>query len=178
MHMKAQQCFASLFSHSGCADAAGACSSALAHLSSCTPQLPWLPALADVGCQAVTGCCAMQVLLMPLFLAITSPKNMILVAFAASFIKLVGLAIAQTKFQALLSLTLGCLSVMSYPAISSIKANAVPMHEQGAVQGGLGGATALASGLAPLALMEVYKLATAPVFMPRVCSCYSISNFC
>ena len=39
---------------------------------------------------------------------------------------------------------MGCLGGMSFPAISSIKANNVDVHEQGQIQGALYGARALA----------------------------------
>jgi fucose permease len=109
-----------------------------------------------------------QIILVPVLLQVMRERALIVASFLGVLLKMVGLTLAQTKahvFQAILS---GTLYGMAYPSICSIKANAVPMHEQGAVQGALGGATALASGIGPLVLNHVYRLATTTMFMPRV----------
>lgn len=105
---------------------------------------------------------------MPLLLLVMRERALIVTGFLGVFLKLVGLAVAKTKAQVLVSITFGTLYFMAYPAISGIKANAVPAHEQGAVQGALSGATALASGIGPLVFNQLWRWATITVYMPWV----------
>lgn len=116
----------------------------------------------------------MQVVLLPLLLCVVSERTLIVAAFGGVLLKLIGLAVAQTKAQVLLSITCGTLYFMAYPSISSIKANSVPSHELGAVQGALSGATALASGVGPLIMNQIFSWSTTAVYMPRVCNFFWI----
>jgi hypothetical protein len=122
------------------------------------------------GCLHTNCRCFMQMVVMPVLSSLWSARTMIIASFVMYFLKLVGLAVAQSKLQVFFSLAAGTLYFMAFPAIASIKANGVPAHEQGAVQGGLSGASALASGIGPLMFMQVYKLCTNAFFVPRVCS--------
>ena len=115
---------------------------------------------------------------MPLLLLVVRERALIAIAYAALVVKFVGLAVAQTHVQVLVAIAFGSLTVMAYPSISSIKANGVPDHEQGAVQGALSGATALASGIGPLVFNQLYSWATTTVFLPRVRHFYPHSSQC
>lgn len=110
----------------------------------------------------------MQVVVLPLLLLVVRERALIVTGFAGVLLKLVGLTLATKKWHVFMSISFGALYFMAYPSVSSIKANAVPVHEQGAVQGALRGATALASGIGPLLFNQLYSWATTSVFMPRV----------
>lgn len=118
----------------------------------------------------------LQVILMPLLLLVVRERALIVTGYAALVVKFLGLAVAQTPAQVLLATAIGSLTVMAYPSISSIKANAVPEHEQGAVQGALSGATALATGIGPLVFNQLYSWVTTVVFLPRVCLLLSTAS--
>lgn len=98
-----------------------------------------------------------QVFLMPVLLTVAGEHAMMIVAFLGSIAKLLGLSAATAKWQCFASICVGSLYFMAFPAISSIKANAVAEHEQGAVQGAVAGVQALASGAGPLLFMTIYN---------------------
>ena len=98
-----------------------------------------------------------QVFLMPVLLTVAGEHAMMVVAFLGSIVKLLGLSAATAKWQCFASICVGSLYFMAFPAISSIKANAVAEHEQGAVQGAVAGVQALASGAGPLLFMTIYN---------------------
>lgn len=94
--------------------------------------------------------------MLPFLLAVASEHLLMVVAFAAITAKLVGLAAAAAKWQCFTAIGVGSFYYMAFPAIASVKANAVAEHEQGCVQGAIAGVQALASGSGPLLFMALY----------------------
>ena len=113
----------------------------------------------------------MQVVLMqPLLLAV-GEKGTLLFALVASVIKWVGIGAAATKAQVFGFEGLGSFAFLALPMISSLKANAIPAHEQGALQGALSGVQAIAAGVGPLIFMLLWQALTARpdvLYLPRV----------
>eukprot|EP00892_Ulva_mutabilis_P000426 jgi/Ulvmu1/10384/UM061_0068.1 len=103
------------------------------------------------------GLLFVQIILFPVMLAVLSERSMILTAFAGSLVKLFGLATASNKWQCYGAILIGSFYFSAYPVITSVKAGAVPEHEQGTVQGAIAGVQALATGCGPLLFMYLYR---------------------
>jgi MFS family permease len=86
--------------------------------------------------------------------------RLLALGLAASAAQQLSLALAGSKGAALGAVALGSLGSVAFPTVSSIKANNAGEHEQGAVQGALAGARALASGVGPLLFAFVFALTT------------------
>jgi hypothetical protein len=70
----------------------------------------------------------------------------------------VAIAAAFSKTEVFAAISLGALAMVTFPAISSLKANHVGAGEQGQIQGALVGAQSLAGGLGPLLFSYIFKL--------------------
>lgn len=70
------------------------------------------------------------------------------------------LALSVAKWQAIASVSLSAFASVSYPAISSLKSTHVNADQQGLVQGALAGIRAVASGLGPLGLAQLFDMST------------------
>ena len=60
--------------------------------------------------------------------------------------------------QVFAAISLGALAMVTFPAISALKANNVGAGEQGQIQGALVGAQSLAAGVGPLLFSYIFKL--------------------
>lgn len=107
---------------------------------------------------------------MPPLLSFAGEKLTLVLSQLVTAVKFVALGLAGSKAGIYGAEVVGCLAFLSSPTIMSIKANAVEEHEQGAVQGALSGVQALAQGLLPFIFMQIYRLCTTTVFLPRVSS--------
>ncbi|GAB4814357.1 hypothetical protein N2152v2_001403 [Parachlorella kessleri] len=87
-------------------------------------------------------------------------QRVLCLGIGANLVQMVVLALATAKWQAFGAIALGSLGSVSFPTISSIKANNAQEHEQGSVQGALYGARALASGVGPLLFAALFKAFT------------------
>lgn len=106
----------------------------------------------------------------PLLLCI-GEKGTLIFALLASIVKWTGIGIALTKTQVFTFEGVGAFAFLSLPMISSLKANAIRPHEQGALQGALSGVQALAAGFGPLLFMLLWQALTehpARLYLPRV----------
>jgi MFS family permease len=113
----------------------------------------------------------MQAFLLQPIVALCGEKGAMVIGTSAMIARSFAYATATSKAQILAATTWGTLSVLTYPAVSSIKANALPDHEQGAIQGALSGVQAIAQGIGPLVFMRLYRLWTQEYYMPQVRAC-------
>jgi MFS transporter, DHA1 family, tetracycline resistance protein len=112
---------------------------------------------------------AVQAVLMHPLLMLAGEKGTLVVSQIASFLKWLGIAAAMRKWQVFAFEASGAFAFLALPTISSIKANAVRDHEQGALQGALTGVSALAAGAGPLLFMQLFHFCTsATLWQPRV----------
>ena len=109
----------------------------------------------------------MQIFLVQPIVARLGEKGALVLSQVAGSAKFLGLAAAQSKLGVYGTEFVGALTGLSVPTITSIKANAVEEHEQGAVQGALSGAQALASGFGPLVFMQIWRLCTQTLSPPQ-----------
>jgi MFS family permease len=77
---------------------------------------------------------------------------------AVQIVENVAIAAAFSKTEVFAAISLGALAMVTFPAISSLKANHVGAGEQGQIQGALVGAQSLAGGLGPLLFSYIFKL--------------------
>jgi MFS transporter, DHA1 family, tetracycline resistance protein len=118
----------------------------------------------------------MQAFLLQPIVALCGEKGAMVIGTSAMIARSFAYATATSKAQILVATTWGTLSVLTYPAVSSIKANALPDHEQGAVQGALSGVRAIAQGIGPLLFMRLYRLWTQEYYMPQVCTAHALCD--
>eukprot|EP00891_Asterochloris_glomerata_P006385 jgi/Astpho2/6385/Aster-06047 len=97
-----------------------------------------------------------QTLLLRLMLSCLSEARVLVLGMLAQLTQQVALAFVTTKTLAFAAIALGTLGSVTFPAISSIKANNVLDSEQGTVQGALYGARALAQGTGPFFFAAVF----------------------
>lgn len=106
------------------------------------------------------GSLIVQSLLLRPLLALLGEARLLLLGVVLSSIQQMILAIARNKTDALLAVGIGSFVTVTFPTISSIKANSAADHEQGTVQGALAGARSLASGMGPLAFAALFAAFT------------------
>ena len=106
------------------------------------------------------GICALLVqgVFLRLLLRTFGERWLLVVGLVAGGCQQLALAFVHRKWQVLAAVSLGSLGSVTFPTISSIKANAADDHEQGRVQGALYGAKSLASGVGPLAFAGLFSL--------------------
>lgn len=108
------------------------------------------------------GGCALivQGFLLRSMLSFLGEQRVLVLGLSSYCVQQLALAAAQHKSTALAAVSFGSLGSVTFPTISSIKANNAEEHEQGSVQGALYGARALASGTGPLAFALLFSLFT------------------
>ena len=104
------------------------------------------------------GALLVQGVLLHMLLKCLGETRLLLVGLVVGGLQQLSLVLATTKWQAISAVALGSLSSVTFPTISGIKANNSSSQEQGAVQGALYGARALASGLGPLLFGLLFRL--------------------
>ncbi|KAK3260651.1 hypothetical protein CYMTET_30399, partial [Cymbomonas tetramitiformis] len=87
-------------------------------------------------------------------------QRVLQIALSSTCVQMVVLAFADNTLMVFGGLLLGSLGYMTFPSISSMKANNAGEHEQGAVQGALYGARAFAQGIGPLIFSYVFTHST------------------
>ncbi|KAK9864269.1 hypothetical protein WJX84_011024 [Apatococcus fuscideae] len=97
-----------------------------------------------------------QGVLLRYILKLLGEVGVLIAGLTASMGQMVMLAFVPDKRTAFGICAIGALGGVSFPAISSIKANNVADHEQGQIQGALYGARALAQGLGPFAFAALF----------------------
>ncbi|KFM25034.1 Hippocampus abundant transcript-like protein 1 [Auxenochlorella protothecoides] len=107
----------------------------------------------------VGGLLVQGLLLRPL-LSLAGDKSVLMLGLTASLVQQLALAVAGTKTQALAAVGLGAIGSVTFPVISSLKANNARRDEQGAVQGALMGARAVASGFGPIVFSLLFAAFT------------------
>ena len=106
------------------------------------------------------GALLVQGFLLRLMIKSIGERKLLVVGLVAGTIQQMALALVVKKWQVLAAVSLGSLGSVTFPTISSIKANSALEHEQGSVQGALYGARALASGVGPLAFAALFAAFT------------------
>lgn len=106
------------------------------------------------------GALIVQGLLLQLLLKLLGEARLLGLGLIMSTCQQAMLLFATKKWHALGAIFLGSFTSVSFPAISSIKANNSEEHEQGSVQGALYGARAIASGIGPLVFAFLFKAFT------------------
>lgn len=101
-----------------------------------------------------------QVLVLPLLLAAVGVKHLLVIGLVATMLQQFCMAFVVEKWQVYLTIGLGTIGSVSFPAISSIKANNASSSEQGTVQGALFGARALAQGIGPVMFAAIFSAFT------------------
>jgi DHA1 family tetracycline resistance protein-like MFS transporter len=87
-------------------------------------------------------------------------RRLLVTGLMFSLTEQVLLGLAATKAQAVAAVSLSAFAGVSFPALSSLKSTHASADEQGLVQGALAGIRALASGLGPLALAQLFSAST------------------
>lgn len=106
------------------------------------------------------GALIVQGVLLQLFLKLLGEARLLGLGLIMSTCQQAMLLFATQKWHALTAIFLGSFTSVSFPTISSIKANNSQEHEQGSVQGALYGARAIASGIGPLVFAYLFKIFT------------------
>lgn len=106
------------------------------------------------------GALIVQGLLLQFFLKLLGEARLLGLGLIMSTCQQAMLLFATKKWHALGAIFLGSFTSVSFPTISSIKANNSEEHEQGSVQGALYGARAIASGIGPLVFAFLFKIFT------------------
>eukprot|EP00192_Tetraselmis_astigmatica_P003250 CAMPEP_0117654092 /NCGR_PEP_ID=MMETSP0804-20121206/3555_1 /TAXON_ID=1074897 /ORGANISM="Tetraselmis astigmatica, Strain CCMP880" /LENGTH=536 /DNA_ID=CAMNT_0005460341 /DNA_START=285 /DNA_END=1895 /DNA_ORIENTATION=- len=101
-----------------------------------------------------------QLLLLRPLLCLLGEKWVLILSLLSQATQQLCLGLAGNKNEVWAALTIGVLGMMSFPTLSAIKSNNSAEHEQGAVQGALFGAKALAGGLGPLVLAQIFRMFT------------------
>lgn len=87
-------------------------------------------------------------------------KKLLIAGLLAQLVQNTTMMLATRKWQAISGIVVASFGSVTFPTISSIKANAALDHEQGSVQGALNGAKSLASGVGPLAFAWLFAAFT------------------
>lgn len=106
------------------------------------------------------GSLLVQSLILPLLLAAVGVKQLLVIGLAATMLQQFCMAFVAEKWQVYLTIAAGTIGSVSFPAISSIKANNANSSEQGTVQGALFGARALAQGIGPVMFAAIFSAFT------------------
>jgi MFS transporter, DHA1 family, tetracycline resistance protein len=101
-----------------------------------------------------------QGVLLRLLLQKLGEKKLLIAGLLAQLAQNITIMLATQKWQAISGIVIASFGSVTFPTISSIKANAALDHEQGAVQGALNGAKSLASGVGPLAFAWLFAAFT------------------
>ena len=122
-------------------------------------QLGFTPADTSIMFMVLgAGALLVQGVLLHMLLKWMGETRLLLVGLVVGGLQQMFLVLATSKWQAIGAVALGSLSSVTFPTISGIKANNSSSQEQGAVQGALYGARALASGLGPLLFGFIFRL--------------------
>jgi len=103
------------------------------------------------------GALLVQGFLLPHLLRLLGESRLLFVGLVVGGAQQLLLVLATRKWQAIGAVALGSLGSVTFPTISGIKANNSSPDEQGAVQGALYGARALASGIGPLIFGMLFR---------------------
>ncbi|KAK9805503.1 hypothetical protein WJX72_001711 [[Myrmecia] bisecta] len=107
------------------------------------------------GCGLVINTVLLRYLLLCL-----GETRVLIFGLVSSVVTQLVLAFAANKAMAFSALAIGALGFVTFPAISSIKANNVYEYEQGTIQGALYGARSLAQGVGPLIFAALFSAFT------------------
>lgn len=106
------------------------------------------------------GALLVQGVLLQFFLSLLGEARLLGMGLVLSTCQQLMLTVSTQKWHALGAVFIGSFSSVTFPTISSIKANNSEEHEQGSVQGALYGARSIASGMGPLAFAYLFKVFT------------------
>ncbi|KAK3282591.1 hypothetical protein CYMTET_9680 [Cymbomonas tetramitiformis] len=101
-----------------------------------------------------------QSLLLPLLVRFMHERQILLIGVGVTIIQELGIALATEAWQASALMILGTVSFVIFPAVGTLKANAVGKDEQGQIQGALYGAQSMGQGIGPLLFSGTYQLFT------------------
>ena len=107
------------------------------------------------------GALLVQGVLLQLLLKLFGEARLLCLGLFMSTLQQSSLIFATKKWEALGAVFLGSFTSVTFPTISSIKANNSAEHEQGSVQGALYGARSFFGGVGPLAFAYLFKIFSA-----------------
>jgi len=84
-------------------------------------------------------------------------KNLLVFSGICGCVHMLGYALAQTKVELFVAASFVCLTMFSFPTISSIKSNNVEETEQGLVQGAVYAVKSLAAAVGPTLFTLIYR---------------------
>lgn len=107
-------------------------------------------------------CCisVLQALFLPTLVKLMGEQHLLVFGLLFSIMEQALLALSVAKWQAIGAISLSAFAGVSFPAISSLKSTHARPDQQGLVQGALAGIRAVASGLGPLGLAQLFAMST------------------
>lgn len=101
-------------------------------------------------------------MLLPTLTMLLGERHLLIFGLLFSITEQALLSLAVSKWQAIAAVSLSSFAGVSFPAISSLKSTHASADQQGLVQGALAGIRAVASGLGPLGLAQLFAMSTTP----------------
>lgn len=122
---------------------------------------PLLRSVLTASASAFVACCdLLQALLLPSLTKLLGERHLLVFGLLFSITEQTLLALSVNKWQAISAVSLSAFAGVSFPAISSLKSTHARADQQGLVQGALAGIRAVASGLGPLGLAQLFAMST------------------
>lgn len=110
-----------------------------------------------------------QTIMLGIMVRYWSNKQIMLWGLACMIMSMIVYCLSFAQWTSFISIGFACMSLTTFPAISSIKSNAVGADEQGLIQGSLYGVRSLGGGIGPLLFTGLFSLFTwddFPVYYP------------
>jgi DHA1 family tetracycline resistance protein-like MFS transporter len=105
-------------------------------------------------------CWSLQALLLPYLTKMLGERHLLVFGLLFSITEQALLALSVAKWQAIAAVSLSAFAGVSFPAISSLKSTHASAEQQGLVQGALAGIRAVAAGIGPLGLAQLFAMST------------------
>lgn len=102
----------------------------------------------------------LQALLLPSLSKFLGERRLLVFGLMFSITEQALLSLSSAKWQAISAVSLSALAGVSFPAISSLKSTHASPEQQGLVQGALAGIRAVAAGVGPLGLAQLFAMST------------------
>lgn len=102
----------------------------------------------------------LQALLLPSLTKLLGERYLLVFGLMFSITEQALLSLSSVKWQAISAVSLSAFAGVSFPAISSLKSTHASPEQQGLVQGALAGIRAVAAGVGPLGLAQLFAMST------------------
>lgn len=103
---------------------------------------------------------ALQALLLPHLTRLLGERHLLVFGLLFSVTEQALLSLSTVKWQAISAVSLSAFAGVSFPAISSLKSTHASPEQQGLVQGALAGIRAVAAGVGPIGLAQLFAMST------------------